>query len=279
MRPMRQSEPTWPGIKSLIRNLLTPRAKANPATKAGTILVLTPVKNAAACLRGYCDQLRRLTWPHAEISLGFLESDSTDGTYEALSRHARALRRQFRRVGLWKRDFGYQLPRGIHRGAAEIQVERRVVLAKSRNHLLAHALDDEEWVLWLDVDVIEYPADIIERLIATGKDIVQPHCVLDYNGPTFDQNGWRDKGRLHLDDLRSEGEIVELDAVGGTMLLVRADLHRDGLVFPCFPYGEPNPRIRPERGELETEGLGIMARDMGHPPWGLPHLEIRHRRW
>jgi hypothetical protein len=189
------------------------------------------------------------------------------------------MRGQFRRVGLWKRDFGYELPHGIHRGAEEIQFERRVVLAKSRNHLLSHALDDEEWVLWLDVDVIEYPPDIIERLIATGKDIVQPHCVLDYHGPTFDQNGWRDKGRLHLDDLRSAGEIVELDAVGGTMLLVRADLHRDGLVFPCFPYGEPNPRIRPERGELETEGLGMMAHDMGHQAWGLPNLEIRHRRW
>jgi hypothetical protein len=276
---MHQYEPARPGIKNLIRKLLTPRANKNSAAKDGTILVLTPVKNAVTCLEDYCQQLRRLTWPHARISLGFLESDSSDGTFEALSRHTRALRRQFRRVGLWKRDFGYQVPRGIHRGAAEIQVERRVVLAKSRNHLLSHALDDEEWVLWLDVDVIEYPPNIIERLIATGKDIVQPHCVLDYGGPTFDQNGWRDKGRLHLDDLRPEGEIVELDAVGGTMLLVRADLHRDGLVFPCFPYGEPNPRIRPERGELETEGLGMLARDMGHQPWGLPHLEIRHRRW
>ena len=278
MRSMRNYGPARPGIGNLIRNLLTPRAKENMATKAGAILILTPVKNATACLTVYFEQLRRLSWPHSEISLGFLESDSSDGTFEVLSRHVRALRRQFRRVGLWKRDFGYQLPRGIHRGAAEIQLERRVVLARSRNHLLSHALDDEEWVLWLDVDVIEYPADIIEKLIATGKDIVQPHCVLDYNGPTFDQNGWRDKGRLHLDDLRSEGEIVELDAVGGTMLLVRADLHRDGLVFPCFPYGEPNARIRPERGELETEGLGMMARDMGHQPWGLPHLEIRHRR-
>ena len=111
------------------------------------------------------------------------------------------------------------------------------MLAKSRNHLLFHALDDEDWVLWLDVDVIEYPPDLIERLLATGKEIVQPHCVLDYGGPTFDCNGWRDQGRLHLDDLRDEGELVELDAVGGTVLLVRADLHRDGLVFPPFLYG------------------------------------------
>jgi hypothetical protein len=72
---------------------------------------------------------------------------------------------EFRRVGLWKRDFGYFVPTWIHRGADGIQVERRRVLARSRNHLLSHALHDEEWVLWLDVDVVAYPPDIIEQKI------------------------------------------------------------------------------------------------------------------
>ena len=161
----------------------------------------------------------------------------------------------------------------------EIQIERRTVLARSRNHLLFHALEDGDWVLWLDVDVIEYPPHLIERLIATDKEIVQPHCVLDYGGPTFDRNGWRDQGRLHLDDLRDKGELVELDAVGGTILLVRADVHRDGLIFPPFQYGLASSRVRRGRGELETEGLGVMAHDMGYGCWGLPHLEVRHARW
>ena len=106
------------------------------------------------------------------------------------------------------------------------------MLARSRNHLLSHALDDEEWVFWVDVDMIDAPADVLERLLATGKEIVQPHCVLVPGGPTFDHNGWRDHGRLHLDDFRGGEDVVQLHAVGGTMLLVRADLHRDGLHFP-----------------------------------------------
>jgi hypothetical protein len=176
-----------------------------------------------------------------------------------------------------------------------IQIERRSVLASSRNYLLSRALDDEDWVLWLDVDIIEYPPDIIERLIATGKPIVQPHCVLDYGGPTYDLNAWRDKGKYHLQDLREEGELVKLDAVGGTMLLIQADIHRQGLVFPPFLYGRKNPLMRKNngfpgrgirrlfrrkrRGELETEGLGLMAHDMGYECWGLPRLEIRHARF
>jgi hypothetical protein len=254
------------------------RRRDGPLAEGPRVLVLTPVKDATDCLAGYCRGLASLTYPHSLISLGFLESDSSDSTFEDLQRHLPGLRQEFRRAGLWKRDFGYQTPPGMHRGAAPIQIERRTVLAKSRNHLLSHALDDEDWVLWLDVDVIEYPPDLIERLLATGKDIVQPHCVLDYGGPTFDCNGWRDRGRLHLDDLRDEGELVELDAVGGTVLLVRADLHREGLVFPAFLYGRENPRIREGRGELETEGLGIMARDMGQVCWGMPRLEVIHAR-
>jgi hypothetical protein len=268
-------------ILEVIRLLLTPRRSSapEPAMRAGTVLILTPVKDAAADLGGYCERLRQLTYPHGAISLGFLESDSGDESLQVLSRHLRPLRKEFRRAGLWKKDFGYRVPTGIHRGVEPIQPQRRAILAKSRNHLLFHALDDEEWVLWLDVDVIEYPPDIIERLLATGKDLVQPHCVLDYGGPTFDRNAWRDHGRLHLEDLRSEGDLVELDALGGTMLLVRADLHRDGLVFPSFPYGLRNSRIRGDCGELETEGLGMMAHDMGHRCWGMPNLEIRHGRW
>ena len=61
------------------------------------------------------------------------------------------------------------------------------------------------------------------------------------------------------------------------MLLVRADLHRDGLIFPPYPYGRANPRIRPDKPELETEGFGLMAQDMGYQCWGMPYLEIRHR--
>ena len=159
-----------------------------------------------------------------------------------------------------------------------MQPMRRAVLARSRNHLLSRALDDEDWVLWIHVDVIEYPPDIVERLLVTGKSIIHPHCVLDYGGPTFDRNAWREQGRLHMDALREEGDLVRLDAVGGTMLLVRADIHRDGLIFPPFPYGRPNAAARPGHAEQDTEGLGLMARDMGHQCWGLPNLEIRHAR-
>lgn len=249
------------------------------------ILILTPVKDAADLAQTYAENLARLTYPHDCISLGILESDSSDGTEAAFRMVVHGAARRFRRAGFWKRNFGFSLPEGAPRWQREVQPERRAVLARSRNHLLFHALDDEEWVLWMDADVVEYPADLIQRLLSYGKRILQPNCVLEYGGRSFDRNAWRDHGQLHLDALRKEGEIVRLDAVGGTMLLVDADLHRDGLVFPSFFYGDRNPLARQTKadietahfGEIETEGLGIMAADMGVECFGLPHLEIKHR--
>ena len=148
-------------------------------------------------------------------------------------------------------------------------------------------------MLWLDVDLVDYPADIIERLLAAGKEIVQPHCVNAATGATFDLNAWRDKGHRRMNDLRREGDLVKLHAVGGTMLLVKGDVHREGLVFPTFLYGKKSLLIRANNGmvkyreihkrwrgehygEIETEGLGIMAHDMGYECWGMPNLEIKH---
>jgi hypothetical protein len=241
------------------------------------ILILTPVKDAARHIDGYLQRLSALTYPASALSVGLLESDSRDQTWALLESRLPAMRASFRRAGIWKRDFGFSLPYDLARYSPNIQLMRRSILARSRNHLLFHALDDEDWVLWLDVDVIEYPADIIERLLAAGRSIVQPHCVCDYGGTTFDQNAWRDHGRLLMQDLRGGDDLVPLDAVGGTMLLVHADVHRDGLIYPAFLYGRRSALAR-EQGELETEGLGIMARDMGHQCWGMPNLEIRHAR-
>ena len=267
------------------------------------ILILTPVKDAEEYVHIYFKNLYRLAFPHRNISLGFLESDSQDRTYAILEAKLPELNQEFRQARLWKRDFGFRIPHGMPRWAGQIQYERRSVLAQSRNHLLFNALDDEDWVLWLDVDVVDYPADVIERLLATGKEIVHPHCVREYHGPSYDRNAWRDRGRYHLDDLRSEGDLVELHAVGGTMLLVKADAHRAGLIFPPFLYGRRSKRIRrthfffahvwelctdwtripkalyngTHRGEIETEGLGIMAHDMGYTCWGMPNLEIKHQ--
>lgn len=257
-----------------------------PAGDEPSILILTPVKNAVRALPHYVENLKALTYPHGLLSIALLESDSSDGTFEWLSGQLDGLRREFARVELFKRDYAYALPG--HRADASEQLRRRGILARSRNYLLTRALRDETWVLWIDADVCRWPRDVIQQLLAVRKDIVVPNCLVEGTDRTFDYGTFRLKpdaddldwtpylvdglilsppgfGRFYLSDLRGF-DCVSVDSVGGTMLLVRADLHREGLTFPAVPY----------RRYIETEGLAALAKDMGHRCWGLPKLEIFH---
>ncbi|MEY2698269.1 MAG: hypothetical protein RL720_225 [Actinomycetota bacterium] len=249
---------------------------------AEKLLILTPMKNATRHLDRYFRNLSQLEQDPATISLGFLVSDSTDGTLEALTEREPELRKKYRDVTITARDFGYAVPEGLTRWSNVVQPARRTVLAKSRNHLLFAALKDEDWALWIDVDVASYPADVVTQMWETGKSIIHPNCVFEPGGRAFDGNAWRQAGTLFMHGMRGH-KLVRLEGVGGTMLLVRADIHRDGLVFPAFPYGVRSPFARHRNevagvggGEYETEGLAFMAKDMGHETWGMPDLEIVH---
>lgn len=263
------------------KTIISMHANGLSGQPPANVLILTPIKDAARYLEPYVARIERLEWPREVLSIGLLESDSRDESWPLLQRLRPRLEARCRRVTPVKRDFGFQMPTGVARWAPAYQLTRRSILARARNQLLFRALNDEDWVLWLDVDVIQYPPDLIGRLLAVGLDIVHPHCVKAPSGPTFDLNAWADHGRKTLSDFRGADRPVRLDAVGGTVLLVRADIHRDGLIFPPFRYGVENPAIRPThdvwgKGEVETEGLGILAQDMGHQCWGLPELEVIH---
>ena len=254
----------------------------------GELLILLPCRNVARFVPGLRKNLLGLSYPKQLISIGFLESSSSDGTYEALQEAKRELEREFKKVWLLRKDFGGGSGSDKKRWDVRKQRERRARLARTRNHLLGQCLKDEhKWVLWIDADVIKWDADCIEKLMAFGKDLIVPRCVREDNSKTYDLNSFKysdakkqnwkshivdgliqpmsDVGRLSMDDL-AEYELVSLDGIGGTMVLVRADLHRRGLVYPEEPY----------HMHIETEAMAFMARDMGSEAWAAPKVTIVH---
>ena len=269
----------------------TSRQATEPAGKAAaeppipTVLILIPVKNARKHLPALLNALSCLEHPATHLSLGFLEGDSTDGSYEFLESCLPDLRRRYRRVTLIRQDHGLSIDGP--RWAPSIQRRRRSIIARVRNRLVQEALTDEEWVLWIDADVVAFPAEILKTLLMTEGDIIVPHCVLKAHGQSFDLNTFQFKPeaeaaereyvhdgivqpprgvtRVYLDGLRGQGP-VEVNSVGGTMLLVKAQLHREGFLFPVIPH----------RGYLETEGFAMIAREAGYRAVALPDVEIMH---
>lgn len=184
------------------------------------------------------------------------------------------------------------------------QAARRASMAKARNSLLFTTIGPTtSWILWLDGDIVETPHTLIEDLTSFDKHIIVPNCFqryVDDEGKDairpYDYNSWRDSGtaqdlasKMGPDEILLEGyaemptyrtlmamlaetgdsrdkrRIMPLDGVGGTALMVKADVHRDGAMFPPFAFYHL----------IETEGFAKMARRLGYESWGLPNYFVR----
>lgn len=256
------------------------------AAKGKHVLIAIPARDAAGTLDALTKRLLALRYPRATLSLAFIEGDSQDGTLERIETFAKAQAPAFRKISVLKRDTG--LAAVPERWTPGWQHTRRAHLARIRNSLIADALDDCDWVLWIDADIIDFPDDVLDKLLAADARIVHPNAMRGAGAESMDLNAWiaerqlspaqmaphiiaglyqPPKGfeRLYLSDLRYRDEVL-LDSTGGTMLLADADLHRAGLIFPETPY----------RFLIETEGFGAAARDLGIAVMGLPNVEIIH---
>ncbi|MFK0686986.1 glycosyltransferase [Mesorhizobium sp. IMUNJ 23033] len=268
-------------------------ALSAPPPTGPNIAVLVPLRDAADHIQPFLDALQQLDYPKDRIKLVFCEGDSSDGSWERLQTAVAPLAGAYRGIVLLQKQLGSASLDRAKRAMPRLQRSRRGNIAKVRNHLIDQGLDaDDDWALWIDIDVWRFPPSIVSRLIGAGHRIAVPNCVKIAGGDSFDHNSFvttrhsKDyryyrairngifqpatgaPGRLLLSDVRHL-EKIGLDGVGGTMLLVDAALHRGGLRFPELPY----------RDLIETEGFGALANDLGIRPIGLPKLEILHVPW
>jgi len=186
----------------------------------------------------------------------------------------------------------------------ENQKARRASMSLARNSLLFTTIGpDTSWILWLDSDIVETPPTLIQDLASYNKPIIVPNCFQRYTKEDgeaavrpYDFNSWHDSSTAHelastmgpdeillegyaemptyrslmahladTSEERDTGRLMPLDGVGGTALLVKAEVHRDGAMFPPFPFYHL----------IETEGFAKMARRLGWESFGLPNYFVR----
>lgn len=190
----------------------------NSQSSPEKILVLTPLKDAAVYLDRYFELLDRTTYPNKLISIAFLVSDSSDGTLEVLQSRARRLQsrwtHRFESIRIFQKDFDFDLP-SDKRHRYEMQPLRRSIMARSRNWLLSASLRaDVNWVAWVDVDVVEYPATIFEDLMRADVDVIVPNCLLKRPDNAFwayDKNNWQETTRSREIQKGLDEEFVLLE--------------------------------------------------------------------
>lgn len=275
-----------------------------------TVLILTPL---ARFYQEYWDNVMRLSYPHELISLGFIIPKGKDGNAattalqeQVAKAQAGPMKLRFASITILRQDTELPLKTQseTERHKMENQKARRAAMAKARNSLLFTTMGPTtSWVLWLDSDIVETPATLIQDLTAHDKPIIVPNCYQRYFNQEkdamdvrpYDYNSWVDSetaqslaAKMDNDDILLEGYAdmptyrtlmalmveesqgpeweVELDGVGGTSLMVKAEVHRDGAMFPPFAFYHL----------IETEGFAKMARRLGWQAWGLPNYFVYH---
>lgn len=190
------------------------------------------------------------------------------------------------------------------RHALAVQKERRAAMALARNELLFSTIGPHtSWVLWLDADIVEAPPNLIQDMTAHNKPVLAANVYQRYYDEekkessirAYDFNNWAESETgLELASQMAEDEIIvegyselatyrplmayyydangspgaemALDGVGGGCTLVQADVHRDGAMFPNFPFYHL----------IETEGFAKMAKRLNHEVFGLPNYLVYH---
>lgn len=188
------------------------------------------------------------------------------------------------------------------RHALKVQKERRSMMALARNSLLFSTIGPAtSWVLWLDADIVETPPTLIQDMMSHLKPVLSANVFQRYledGKPAirgYDFNNWieseeglqiaagmkedeiivegyseiatyRPLMAKFYDENGSPGVEMALDGVGGGAVLVNADVHRDGAMFPSFPFYHL----------IETEGFAKMAKRLGYEVFGLPNYLVYH---
>jgi len=213
--------------------------------------------------------------------------------------------KRFASIIIERQDFDPPIPSQdeSERHKMENQKPRRAAMSRARNSLLFTTLGPStSWVLWLDADIIETPPTLIQDLAEHNKPIIVPNCFQRYIDPEtkkpaerpYDFNSWQDSdiaqklgesmgpedillegyGEMptyrvlmaYLEERNGDPKLeVPLDGVGGTALLVKAEVHRDGAMFPPFSFYHL----------IETEGFAKMAKRLGWSSTGLPNYKVR----
>ena len=275
------------------------------------VLILTPLSRF---YQEYWDNIVRLSYPHELISIGFIVPPTKEGNAaiaaleKAISKtQSGPIDNQFASISILRQDFEPPISsqNEKERHKMENQKVRRESMSRARNSLVFTTLGPStSWVLWLDADIVETPATLIQDLSSHNQPVIVPNCYQRYyNTDTkkmdvrpYDYNSWVDSDMAralaaemdpdeillegynematyrtlmaHLADLRDPDprRMMSLDGVGGTALLVKADVHRDGAMFPAFPFYHL----------VETEGFAKMAKRLGYSVFGLPDYFVSH---
>lgn len=285
------------------------KSTGNAAMNKEHVLILTPMQKFH---QQYWDNLLQLTYPRNLVELGFIipRSATGDATIKKLEEAVKKVQtgkqeQRFSKITILRQaSQSFDKLGEKDRHALSVQKERRGAMALARNELLFSTIGPyTSWILWLDADIVETPANLIQDMAVHNKPVLAANVYQRYHDQKsnkdavrpYDFNNWAESNiglelaeQLGDDEIIVEGyaematyrplmahlydpkgspnSLMDLDGVGGGCTLVKAEVHRDGAMFTNFPFYHL----------IETEAFAKMAKRLGYTVHGLPNYLVYH---
>ena len=251
--------------------------------------------------KGYLKMISQFEYPKRFMSYAFLTSDIRE--YHVMKKELDRFFDGNEGIPLVKLMYDDSIKFTVareNRQDPSLQKERRRLLARYRNTLTLSSLEQfHDAVLWIDADIVRIPNDLLAKFVKSDKEIIVPRTNYK-SGREYDMNTWAgprlkptidqrnkvargeffepnrtpDTKFLHMFPSDSE-EFVEMDSVGGTVLFMRAEVVRQGVVFTTQYIVGAEWEYEGYDG-IETEGICLLAQRLCFKCWGMPKEVCTH---
>ncbi|GMF54088.1 unnamed protein product [Phytophthora fragariaefolia] len=249
-------------------------------------------------LTNFFELIKSFAYPKQKISIALLTSSPSEFE-KAKQLFGFHIQHYLQLSVIFRNDFAQGGLTRSNRHDQALQGTRRRMLARYRNYALLSMMESwHQHVVWLDADVTVIPAGLLQKMVRSGRDIVEPICLrkIKKKWYNYDMNAWVGRRKVrtteqdvsdfvpgplnakHMHNMPDKSkQFAPLDSVGGTMLYVRAEVHRQGVLFPVH-YVIGSEWGREGYDGIETEGLCYTAHFLGYKCWGMPRDIIQHVR-
>lgn len=164
-------------------------------------------------------------------------------------------------------------------------------VARARNLLLTKVdYKAYDYILWIDADVVDYPADMPSKLIAGNPEGISAPSVLveDWQNVFYDWAAFIYKGKSHIEPTNRNriegrninpyshwnngeiGDVIDMDCVG-TITMVPTWIYATGVAYtnhPAFTDHYPLCKVCTDTGKRVTCDRSIIAYHANLPKYG-----------
>ena len=218
--------------------------------KLPKIMIITLVKNDAKWIPRFLSNFDVLDYPKELLKIIFIYGISTDNSFELISNFKNS-------HSAWNIKICEELKNFQNKTGNSAYVSSLL------NDIKAE-LTDEEFVWYIDADIVNFPPETLKKLMEVNKDIVAAWAVYidrDKTEQLADSYIFRDiYGRcISIWDVSKITKPIELGSVGMCYLV-------NEKIFRTISFEDPCPNFQ----------FCKNAREAGYRIWALPYLKVYH---